>query len=130
MVKDGDIWGYIGEGIGEFLLKPLELNRLICYIKNIKEQPPTRWVDFVNEIEIPPRCSAKVLGWFFYVWLLTKGKNKCKQRQKEYAKSQHILKIKMIFHRHHPHSIQNERSAHPATRLLFSQCITNSNILQ
>ncbi len=52
--------------------------------------------------------SAKVSGWFFYVALLTKRKNECKQCQKEYAEGQHILKIEMIFHRHHPHSVKME----------------------
>ena len=70
-------------------------------------------------MEIPPRRSVKVLGWFFYVDLLTKRKNECKQRHKKYAESQHILEIKAISHRHHLHSIKNERSAHPATRLLL-----------
>ena len=49
---------------------------------------------------------VKVLGWFFYVDLLTKRKNECKQRQKKYAKGQHILEIKAISHRHHLHSMR------------------------
>ena len=64
-------------------------------------------VGLITLIEIPPRHSAKVLGWFFYVALLTKRKYESKQCQKKYAKCQHILEIKMISHRHHPHSIQN-----------------------
>ena len=83
----------------------IELKMLLCYIMNTKEQSPTRWFDqFNNEIEIPPFHSPKFQGWFFYVELLTKRKNKCKQCQKEQTKSHQILKIKMIFHRHHPHS--------------------------
>ena len=70
-----------------------------------KEQSPTRWFDqFNNEIEIPPFHSPKFQGWFFYVELLTKRKNECKQCQKEQTKSHQVLKIEMIFHRHHPHS--------------------------
>ena len=44
------------------------------------------------------RPPVKVSGWFFYVDLLTKHKNECKQRQKEQTKGHYILKIKMIFH--------------------------------
>ena len=47
-----------------------------------------------------------ISGWFFYVGLLTKCKNERKQCQKEQTKGHNILKIKMIFHRHHPHSIK------------------------
>ena len=50
---------------------------------------------------------VKVLGWFFYVALLTKWKHESKQCQKKYAESQHIFEIEMISHRHHPHSLQN-----------------------
>ena len=83
----------------------IELKMLLCYIINTKEQSPTRWFDqFNNEIEIPPFHSPKFQGWFFYVELLTKRKDECKQCQKEQTKSHQILKIKMIFHRHHPHS--------------------------
>ena len=85
----------------------IELKKLLCYIIDTKEQPPTRWFDqFNNEIEIPPFHSPKFQGWFFYVELLTKRKNECKQCQKKQTKSQQILKIKMIFHRHHPHSLE------------------------
>lgn len=34
---------------------------------------------------------VKVSGWFFYVDLLTKHKNECKQRQKEQTKGHYIL---------------------------------------
>lgn len=44
------------------------------------------------------RPPVKVSGWFFYVDLLTKHKNECKQRQKEQTKGHYILKIEMIFH--------------------------------
>ncbi len=79
---------------------PLELSSHLWYIISIKRQPPTRWVDLKDEIEKSTPYSVKVLGWFFYVELLTKRKNECKQCQKEYAKSQQILKIKiiLIFH--------------------------------
>ena len=76
-------------------------------IVKAREQPPTRWVDLIMRIEIPPRHSVKVLGWFFYVALLTKRKHESKQCQKKYAERQHIPEIKLISHRHHPHSIQN-----------------------
>ena len=46
------------------------------------------------------------LGVVFYVDLLTKRKNECKQRQKEQTKGHNVLKIKMIFYRHHPHSVK------------------------
>jgi hypothetical protein len=54
------------------------------------------------EVEIPSHRSVKVLGWFFYVELLTKRKNECKQCQKKETKGHQIFKIKMIFHRHSP----------------------------
>ena len=98
----------------------IELKMLLCYIINTKEQSPTRWFDqFNNEIEIPPFHSPKFQGWFFYVELLTKRKDECKQCQKEQTKSHQILKIKMIFHRHHPHSF-GMRSTHPVSRLFHA----------
>ena len=85
----------------------IELKILLCYIIDIKGQSPTRWFDqFNDEIEIPPFHSPKFQGWFFYVDLLTKRKNECKQRQKEETKGHQILKIEMIFHRHHLHSVR------------------------
>ncbi len=52
---------------------------------------------FRDEIEKPTPYSVKVLGWFFYIGLLTKRKNECKQCQKEQTKGHYALKIKMIF---------------------------------
>ena len=67
----------------------------------------------------------KYQGGFCYVRLLTKRKNECKQCQKEKTKSHHILKIKMIFHRHHPHSF-GMRSTHPVTRLFHVKILPHS----
>lgn len=64
----------------------IEVKMLLCYIINTKEQSPTRWVDQKCEIEKSTPYSVKVLGWFFYVDLLTKRKNECKQCQKEKTK--------------------------------------------
>jgi hypothetical protein len=52
------------------------------------------------KVEKSTPLPVKVLGWFFYVSLLTKHENECKQCQKERAKGHHILKIKilLIFH--------------------------------
>ena len=69
------------------------------------------------------RPPVKVSGWFFYVDLLTKHKNECKQRQKEQTKGHYILKIEMIFHRHHPHSFRM-RSTHPVTRLFHNRILS------
>ncbi len=59
---------------------------------------------FRDEIEKPTPYSVEVLGWFFYIGLLTKRKNECKQCQKEQTKGHNVLKIETIFHRHHLHS--------------------------
>ena len=96
---------------------------------NQKRQPPTRWVDQLMGRNTTPSL-AKVLGWFFYVDLLTKRKNECKQCQKENTESQYILKIETIFHRHHLHPVKNRRSAHPATRLPCCYTIINGEIRQ
>jgi len=53
----------------------------------------------------------------FYVWLLTRCKNECKQWQKGKSKGYKILKIKTIFYRHHLPFYKNESSAHHATWL-------------
>jgi len=72
-----------------------------------------------NEIENSTPRLTKVLGWFFYVVLLTKRKYECKQRQKEYPESQQfhqrnansdfpVFFLLSLFHRHHPHSVKME----------------------
>ena len=43
-----------------------------------------------------------ILGWFFYVKLVTYQINECQQRQYEHSKSHKVFKIEM-FHRHHLH---------------------------
>ena len=86
----------------------LESSEQICYSIDTRGTTAHKVVGLITLIEIPPRHSAKVLGWFFYVALLTKRKYESKQCQKKYAKCQHILEIKMISHRHHPHSIRIE----------------------
>ena len=79
---------------------------LLCYIVDTKRSNRPQGGLTLLLVEIPPRRSVKVLGWFFYVDLLTKRENECKQRHKKYAESQHILEIKAISHRHHLHSIR------------------------
>ena len=89
-----------------------------------KEQPPTRGVtDYQNSKATLNR--PKYQGGFCYVRLLTKRKNECKQCQKEKTKGHQILKIKMIFHRHHPHSF-GMRSTHPVTRLFHDKILPHS----
>ena len=63
-----------------------------------------------------PDWSKYREGFLLYVALLTKCKYKCEQCHKEYAKCEHILKIKMIFHKHHLHSVRIEADR-PVTRL-------------
>ena len=89
-----------------------------------KEQPPTRGLtDYQNSKATLNR--PKYQGGFCYVGLLTKRKNECKQCQKEKTKGHQILKIKMIFHRHHPHSF-GMRSTHPVTRLFHDKILPHS----
>ncbi|MCM1271890.1 MAG: hypothetical protein NC247_14910, partial [Ruminococcus flavefaciens] len=82
----------------------LDISGRIIILKE-KEQPPTRWVDRFRLVEKSTPRPVKVLGWFFYVALLTERENECKQCQKEQTEGHYILKIKMIFHRRHLHSI-------------------------
>ena len=108
--------------------KALAIKPKICYSKDTKKQPPTRgWP--VDKIAMPPKHRSKYKGGFCYVWLLTKGKNKCKQCQKEYAKCQQLHKRYIVptfslFHSITP-ILFRMRSTHPVTRLLFSEYNTS-----
>ena len=73
----------------------------MCYIENTKRNNRPQGGLTGLKVEIPPlSLGQSIQGWFFYLLLLTKRKNESKQCQKEYAKSQQILKIKiiLIFH--------------------------------
>ncbi len=57
-----------------------------CAILDIQKGTTAHKVGWpIGKVENPPSLGQS-LGWFFYVWLLTKVKNKCKQCQKEKTK--------------------------------------------
>jgi hypothetical protein len=104
----------------------------MLYCKYKKETTAHKVVDLMKMVEKPPLHLAKVLGWFFYVVLLTKHKNECKQCQKERAKSQHILQIKiiLIFHSITPIPSRMKVNTPCNTVVSYAECIITFRLHQ